>query len=124
MIVLDELLSNLRMRSAIRDWYLGKVVYVRELRPGTVIKDDVVPRLLRRQSRSATIRIRSGAPVMYFASPLMVWSSFTPETMPRYSHVKSCRPLGATDDVPISVTPQSSKTRQTQLNQTASYGPN
>jgi hypothetical protein len=33
MIVLDEQLSNLRMRSAIRDWYLGKVVYVRELDP-------------------------------------------------------------------------------------------
>jgi hypothetical protein len=45
-IVIDEHLQGLRLEEAISRWYPGSVVSVVELRPGTVIKDDAIPRLL------------------------------------------------------------------------------
>ncbi len=53
MIVLDENLDELRVRAPLAARYQGKVVSVRELRPGTVIKDEAVPALLC-QHRHAT----------------------------------------------------------------------
>lgn len=49
MIVLDENLDEQRARVPLADRYQGKIVSVRELRPGTVIKDDAVPTLLCRE---------------------------------------------------------------------------
>ena len=46
MIVVDEQLHNERIYQAIEAYYPGQVVSIRGLRPGTVIKDDVIPTLL------------------------------------------------------------------------------
>jgi hypothetical protein len=47
MIVLDEQLQGLGLEEAIAHWYRGTVLIVRTLRPGTVIKDEAIPALLR-----------------------------------------------------------------------------
>jgi hypothetical protein len=47
-IVLDEHMSNRRGASAIKTWYKGKIVFVRDLRSGSLIKDDAIPQLLRK----------------------------------------------------------------------------
>lgn len=46
MIVVDENLHDLRIMDAISTWYPGQVISVVTLRPGTVIKDEVIPTLL------------------------------------------------------------------------------
>jgi len=48
MIVLDEQLRNSGVEEACREWYRGRVRNIASLRPGTVIKDDAIPVLLRR----------------------------------------------------------------------------
>jgi hypothetical protein len=52
-IVLDENLDEQRVRWPLAARFRGKVVSVRELRPGSVIKDDAVPGVLC-QFRGAT----------------------------------------------------------------------
>ena len=47
MIVLDEQLRNSGIKEVIRRWYPGRVVDVTALRPGTVIRDEAIPSLLR-----------------------------------------------------------------------------
>lgn len=47
MIVLDEHLQGLGLEQNIRRWYRGRVCLITDLRPGTVIKDDAIPVLLR-----------------------------------------------------------------------------
>ncbi len=46
MIVLDENLLGLRLNNPIAVWYPGRVCYVTDLRPRTVIKDEAIPQLL------------------------------------------------------------------------------
>jgi hypothetical protein len=46
-IVLDEHLLGLSIDRAIARWYAGKVGYITELRPNTVVKDESIPSLLR-----------------------------------------------------------------------------
>ncbi|MCI0524529.1 MAG: hypothetical protein L0Y75_04625 [Acidobacteria bacterium] len=46
MIVLDEQLCREPLRMALGQWYKGKIRYVTEMRPSSVIKDDAVPELL------------------------------------------------------------------------------
>ena len=43
MIVLDEHLQVLELEVAISNWYRGRVFFVKQLRPGTVIKGDRFP---------------------------------------------------------------------------------
>lgn len=57
MIVLDEQLLGRDIEGQIGAWYAGSVVFVTALRPGTVIKDDAIPRLLRRQSQPTFVTI-------------------------------------------------------------------
>ena len=47
MIVLDEQLLGRGLESEIAAWYRGSVCFIHELRPQTVVKDDVIPTLLR-----------------------------------------------------------------------------
>jgi len=47
MIVLDEHLQGAGLEQAIRRWYRGQVCFIGALRPGSVIKDENVPHLLR-----------------------------------------------------------------------------
>lgn len=46
MIILDEHLQGISLEAAISRWYRGRVFIVKQLRPGTIIKDDVIPILL------------------------------------------------------------------------------
>ena len=47
MIVLDEQLLGRGLDRAIGQWYRGSVIFINELRPNSVIKDDAIPHLLR-----------------------------------------------------------------------------
>lgn len=47
MIVLDEELQGLGLEEAISSWYRGPVLLIKALRPGTIIKDEAIPGLLR-----------------------------------------------------------------------------
>jgi len=46
-IVLDEQLKKVGVQEAIGRWYRGRVCTINDLWPGSVIKDDIVPVLLR-----------------------------------------------------------------------------
>jgi hypothetical protein len=57
MLVLDEQLLGRNLESEISRWYRGPVVFITELRPGTIIKDEAIPLLLRRQSSPTFLTI-------------------------------------------------------------------
>ena len=57
MVVLDEQLQGPRIRDAVSQWYPGTVVSVIALRPGTVIKDDVIPALLGQAAKPTFVTI-------------------------------------------------------------------
>lgn len=56
MIVLDEQVSRENLRLSLK-WYPGRVRFVQELRPGTIIKDEAVPALLRRAHQPTFLTI-------------------------------------------------------------------
>jgi len=53
MLVLDEQLLGRNLERALARWYRGPVLFITDLRPGTIIKDEAIPMLLR-QARGAT----------------------------------------------------------------------
>jgi hypothetical protein len=59
MIVVDEQLLGYGLPETIQKWYPGKVTDIRQLRPGSIIKDDAVPSLLRlvREPTFVTINV-------------------------------------------------------------------
>jgi hypothetical protein len=57
MIVLDEQLLGRNLELDIVRWYRGTVSFIVDLRPHTVIKDDAIPELLRRQSQPTFVTI-------------------------------------------------------------------
>lgn len=57
MIVLDEQLSDARIRSEIARWYKGAVIPLKQLRPQTRILDPAVPTVLRRATRPTFVTI-------------------------------------------------------------------
>ena len=57
MLVLDEQLLGRNLEARLRRWHRGSVVFITELRPGTVIKDDAIPVLLREQRRPTFLTI-------------------------------------------------------------------
>ena len=57
MIVLDEQLLGRGIEHDIARWYRGKVQFITELRPHTVIKDDAIPMLLRQQPQPTFVTI-------------------------------------------------------------------
>jgi hypothetical protein len=60
MIVLDEELQGLGLEEAISGWYRGPVLLIKALRPGTVIKDEAIPGLLRRVRQPTFVTINHG----------------------------------------------------------------
>jgi hypothetical protein len=52
MLVLDEQLLGRDLDSALARWYRGPVLFITDVRPGTVIKDDAIPVLLRQQHQA------------------------------------------------------------------------
>jgi hypothetical protein len=59
MIVLDEHASQQSLIEAVGGWYQGKVISINSLRPGTVIKDDAIPALLRRVKQPTFVTINT-----------------------------------------------------------------
>jgi len=57
MIVLDEQLLGRNLEAEIADWHEGKVCFITDLRPNTVIKDEAIPKLLREQNDATFITI-------------------------------------------------------------------
>lgn len=57
MIVLDEQLLGRNLELEIAKWYRGKILFITDLRPHTVIKDDAIPGLLRQQSQPTFVTI-------------------------------------------------------------------
>jgi hypothetical protein len=57
MIVLDEQLLGRGIELEISRWYRGKVLFITDLRPGTVIKDDAIPKILRQFNQPTFITI-------------------------------------------------------------------
>ena len=57
MIVLDEQLLGRQLELEIAKWYRGRVQFIHELRPHTVVKDDAIPALLRQQSQPTFVTI-------------------------------------------------------------------
>ena len=57
MLVLDEQLLGRGLESALARWYRGPILFITDLRPGTVIKDDAIPLLLRQQHQPTFITI-------------------------------------------------------------------
>jgi hypothetical protein len=58
-IVLDEQLKNSGVMEQVAGWYGGRVVNITDLRPGTVIKDEAIPQLLRSVSDPTFITINT-----------------------------------------------------------------
>ena len=59
MIILDEHLQELELEAAISRWYQGRVFIVKQLRPETIIKDDVIPALLCRARQPTFVTINT-----------------------------------------------------------------
>jgi hypothetical protein len=59
MIVLDEELQGLGLEEVISRWYRGSVILIKELRPGTVIKDEAIPALLRKIKQPTFVTINT-----------------------------------------------------------------
>src|SRR5262245_14642743 len=57
MIVLDEQLLGRDLEQDIARWYRGPVQFIVDLRPQSVIKDEAIPDLLRRQSQPTFVTI-------------------------------------------------------------------
>jgi len=57
MLVLDEQLLGRDLDAALARWYRGPVLFITDLRPGTVIKDDAIPVLLRQQHQATFLTI-------------------------------------------------------------------
>jgi hypothetical protein len=57
MIVLDEQLLGRNLEHEIAKWYSGKVLFITDLRPNSVIKDEAMPELLRRQIQPTFVAI-------------------------------------------------------------------
>lgn len=57
MIVIDEQLLGRALEHEIAKWYPGAVCFVTDLRPGSVIKDDAIPALLRQEKQPNFITI-------------------------------------------------------------------
>lgn len=60
MIVLDEQLLGRQIEHAIEHWYRGAVRFIVDLRPDTVIKDEMIPAILRQQSQPTFVTINEG----------------------------------------------------------------
>jgi len=58
-IVLDEQLQGLGLEEALARWYRGAIFVIKQLRPGTVIKDEAIPSLLRRLKQPTFVTLNA-----------------------------------------------------------------
>src|SRR5690242_16364365 len=59
MLVLDEQLLGRDLDTALARWYRGPVLFITDLRPGTVIKDDAIPVVLQQQHQATFLTINA-----------------------------------------------------------------
>jgi hypothetical protein len=57
MIILDEQLLGRHIEHEIARWYRGAVRFIVEVRPHTVIKDEMIPAVLRQQNQATFVTI-------------------------------------------------------------------
>jgi len=57
MLVLDEQLLGCSLEIALALWYREPVLFITDLRPATIIKDDAIPTLLRLQRAPTFVTI-------------------------------------------------------------------
>ena len=57
MIVVDESIDNALIQRSIADWYSGRVVSIRSLRPATLIHDETIPTLLHQAKQLTFVTI-------------------------------------------------------------------
>jgi hypothetical protein len=57
MPVLDEQLLGRNIEATLARWYRGSGRFITDLRPGTVIKDEAIPGLLRQQHQATFLTI-------------------------------------------------------------------
>jgi hypothetical protein len=57
MLVLDEQLLGRDLEVVLARWYRGPILFITDLRPGSVIKDDAIPLLLRQQDQATFVTI-------------------------------------------------------------------
>jgi predicted GTPase len=57
MLVLDEQMLGRDLDTALARWYRGPVLFITDLRPGTVIKDDAIPALLHQLHQATFLTI-------------------------------------------------------------------
>jgi len=57
MIILDENIHDIDVRTAIERWYPGQVLSVTKLRPQSTIKDEALPTLLRQAQQPTFVTI-------------------------------------------------------------------
>lgn len=57
MIVLDEQLLGRNLERDIAGWYAGKILFITDLLPDSIIKDDAIPGLLRQQNQPTFVTI-------------------------------------------------------------------
>jgi hypothetical protein len=88
MIVLDEQLLGYGLDAEIQRWYRGTVRAITQLRPGTVIKDEAIPTLLRaaRQPTFVTLNVAD------------FWRRMQPDR--RFSIVCFALPDSRADEIP------------------------
>ena len=98
MIVLDEQLLGYDLQPAIAKWYRGSVVDITQLRPGTVIKDEAIPALLReeRGPTFVTINVRDfwrrlDADAHFMIACFAVTDAQAELVSPLLRHVFACR---------------------------------
>jgi hypothetical protein len=75
-IVLDEHLKKTGVQEAVSRWYRGRVCNVTELRRGTLVKDEIIPVLLRTVAQPTFVTLN--------------WPDFWPETMPHRGFCLVC----------------------------------
>jgi hypothetical protein len=57
MIILDEQLLGANLEQSIGKWYQGNVCFITDLRPNSIIKDEAIPMLLRKEAQPTFITI-------------------------------------------------------------------
>lgn len=73
MLVLDEQLLGRDLKTALTSWYRGPVLFITDLRPGSIIKVDAIPALLRQQRQATFLPINESA--FWRKSPLTLASA-------------------------------------------------
>jgi hypothetical protein len=102
MIILDENVHQQSIVEALAAWYRGRVVSITAIRPGTIVKDEAMPTLLRsaKQPTFVTTNVtdfgavsrRIPATLLYvWSCPMSVCTRFPPYFVASFAYQNSGR---------------------------------